>query len=65
MAHTAGTGSRVIWWVAGLVGEVALFLSLQRQALHRGAVIAMTTSALYAGGLYVVYLSTSVRWRFE
>ena len=44
--------------VLGLLGIALMFSVYQRLKLHRGAVVALTTSALYVGGIYVVYLST-------
>ena len=42
----------------GLLAAVAIFSLTQRLTLHRGALVAAATAALYVCGLYVVYLST-------
>ena len=46
------------WMVTGLLAAAVMFSVHQRLKLPRGALVAATTSALYVGGLYVVYLST-------
>ena len=47
-----------IWVLIGLVVVTLIFSVRQNVTLHRGALVAGITSALYFGGLYVVYLST-------
>lgn len=47
-----------IWVVIGLLAITVMFSVYQRLKLHRGALVAATTSALYVCGVYVVYLST-------
>jgi len=47
-----------VWLVIGLVAITLAFSRRQKLRLHRGALIAATTSALYICGLFVVYLST-------
>ena len=50
--------ANAIWVVAGLVAVIVIFSVHRRFRLHRGALVALMTSALYVCGLYVVYLST-------
>jgi hypothetical protein len=50
--------STAIWMVAGLLMVIMIFSVHQGLKLHRGALLAATTSGLYFCGLYVVYLST-------
>jgi hypothetical protein len=44
--------------IAGLLAIAVIFSIYQKSTLHRGALVAATTSALYVCGLYLVYLST-------
>ena len=50
--------STAIWIVAALLMVTMIFSVHQGLKLHRGALLAATTSGLYFCGLYVVYLST-------
>jgi len=47
-----------IWWLAALVGLAMSISFRKRVRLHPGATVAIAAALLYAGGLYVVYLST-------
>jgi hypothetical protein len=47
-----------IWLVIGIFAITVMFCLHQRLKLHRGALVAAATSALYFCGLYFVYLST-------
>jgi hypothetical protein len=50
--------STAFWIVVAIVALVANYSVTQRVTLHRGALVAATTSALYVCGLYLVYLGT-------
>jgi hypothetical protein len=47
-----------IWMVIGLFAVTMMFSIHQGLKVHRGALVAVTTSALYFCGLYVMYLSS-------
>lgn len=47
-----------IWAVVGLLVVTVVFSVYQKVELHRGALVAAATSALYFCGLYVAYLIT-------
>ena len=44
-----------IWLVLGLLAVIVIFSLAQRLTLHRGALVAAATAALYVGGLSLVY----------
>jgi len=44
--------------LVGLLAITVMFAAYQRLKLHRGALVAATTSALYVCGIFLVYLST-------
>src|SRR5205085_3470316 len=46
------------WIVVGLLAAAVMFSIYRRRKLHRGALLAGLTAALYFSGLYVTYLST-------
>ena len=54
-----------IWIVLGLLAVIVIFSLAQRLTLHRGALVAAATAALYVGGLYIVYLSTPLDLTFH
>ena len=54
-----------LWMVIGLLAVTAIFTVRQKLTLHRGALIAVTTSALYFCGLYLAYLSTPLDLTFH
>ena len=54
-----------IWVVIGLLALAVLFSLSQRLTLHRGALVAAATAALYVCGLYVLYLSTPLNLTFH
>jgi len=47
-----------VWLLIGLFAAVVVFSVYQRSKMHRGALVAAMTSALYFSGIYLVYLST-------
>ena len=61
--HTQRTTT--LWVAIGLLLITAIFSVHQKSTLHRGALIAVTTSALYFCGLYVAYLSTPLDLNFH
>ena len=54
-----------IWVVIGLFLITVMFSVHQGVKLHRGALVAATTAALYLCGLYVAYLSTPLDLTFH
>ena len=47
-----------VWLLTTLFAAVVMFSVYQRSKMHRGALVAAMTSALYFCGIYLVYLST-------
>jgi hypothetical protein len=47
-----------MWLLIGLFAVLVMFSVYQRSKMHRGALVAAMTSALYFCGIYLVYLST-------
>src|SRR5205814_7338388 len=63
--HYLAVRAIAIWVVIALLALTVMFSIRQRLTLHRGALVAAATAALYVCGLYVVYLSTPLNLTFH
>ena len=63
--HVMTVQATAVWMLVGILATTVMFSIYRRPKLHRGALLAGATAALYFSGLYVTYLSTPYGLQFH